>query len=92
MEESVAKLQLKWQLAEVAQHAISRQGLPVARMAQQKRLQQGLRGFIGEGKELLRSSDKSLVASSMSLPEMVDCCTSLADGVAPSQAEKSVEL
>ena len=61
-------------------------------MAQQMRLKQRLLGFVGEGKELLRSSDKSLVASSMSLPEMVISCARLADGVAPSQAEKSVEL
>ena len=53
MEKAVSKLQLKWQLAEVAQHAIARQGLPVASMPQEMRLQQRLGGFVGEGKVLL---------------------------------------
>ena len=53
MEKTVTKLQLKWQLAEVAQHAIARQGLPVASMPQEMRLQQRLGGFVGEGKVLL---------------------------------------
>ena len=49
MEKAVSKLQL----AEVAQHAIARQGLPVASMPQEMRLQQRLGGFVGEGKVLL---------------------------------------
>ncbi len=53
MEKIVAELELKRHLAEVAQHAISCQGLAIARMAQKMWLQQGLRGFISKGEKLL---------------------------------------
>ena len=65
MELAIAKLQLEWQLAEVAQHAISCQWLSVASMPQEVRLQESLGGLVGEGKELLRSSDEGSETCSM---------------------------
>ena len=53
MENIVAELELKRQLAEVAQHAVSCQGLSVASVAQKMWFQQGLRGFVSKGEQLL---------------------------------------
>ena len=65
MELAIAKLQLEWQLAEIAQHAISCQWLSVASMPQEMRLQESLGGLVGKCKELLLSSDEGSEASSM---------------------------
>ena len=58
MELAIAKLQLEWQLAEVAQQTIFCEWLSVASMPQEVRLQKGLGGLVCKSKELLRPSDK----------------------------------
>ena len=84
---AIAKLQLKWKLAEAAKHSITRQRLSVASMSQKVRLHKCLGGLVGEGEVMLRSSDEGFESGSMSEMQMFFACWWLASCIAPTNAE-----
>ena len=92
MKLAIAKLQLKWKLAEAAKHSITRQRLSVASMSQKVRLHKCLGGLVGEGEVLLRSSDEGFESGRMSEMKMFFACWWLASRIAATNAEQNEEL
>ena len=74
MKLAIAKLQLKWKLAEAAEHSISSQWLSVASMSQKVRLHKCLGCLVGKGEVMLRSSDEGFESGSMSKMQMFFAC------------------
>ena len=92
MELAIAKLQLERKLAEVAEHSIPRERLPVASMPQEVRLDERLRGLIRISKVLFRPSDECPESRGMGQVQVLLAIRRFAIGIASTKAEKHEEL
>ena len=92
MELAIAKLQLKRKLAEVAEHSIPRERLPVASMPQEVRLDERLRGLIRISKVLFRPSDECPESRGMGQVQVLLAIRRFAIGIASTKAKEHEEL
>ena len=92
MELAIAKLQLERKLAEVAEHSIPRERLPVASMPQEVRLDERLRGLIRISKVLFRPSDECPESRGMGQVQVLLAIRRFAIGIASTEAEEHEEF